>query len=228
MKAIILCAGKGTRLEPLTLETPKTLLPVKDTPILEHILNELPSQISEVFLIVDYLSEKIESFVNEKKDSFPFQINCVQQIADKKGTLAALYSVKPYIKKNERFLVLNGDDLIKKYDLEKIISLPRAFATQKKIMPHYHKVISQNGFLDSFQSQTEIENKNGVMVATGIYILDSDIFDFEPVGTTGSEIGIPQTILKNKDLYPIQTVEFSSWNPINTIEHLEEANKVSQ
>ena len=63
MKAIILCAGRGTRLQPLTDTVPKTLLTVKNKPILQHILENLPDQIDEVFLVVDYLKEKIIEFI---------------------------------------------------------------------------------------------------------------------------------------------------------------------
>ena len=48
MKCIILAAGEGTRMLPLTLETPKPMLKVLDKPILEHIINDLPDEIDEV------------------------------------------------------------------------------------------------------------------------------------------------------------------------------------
>jgi NDP-sugar pyrophosphorylase family protein len=224
MKAIILCAGRGTRLQPLTDTTPKTLLEVKGKPILDHILHELPNDITEVFLIVDYLADIIEKHVEEKV--YPFSISCVQQIADKKGTLAALLSVKDYLKDGERFLILNGDDLVKKCDLEKLIAYDRSFAVQKTIMPRYYKVTTKDGLLESFDPQNEEEKIAGVSIATGSYVLDTKIFDFEPRLLTGNEIGIPQTILDNKDIYPTHVVEFDSWVPINSKEDLDKVNNI--
>ncbi len=224
MKAIILCAGRGTRLQPLTDTTPKTLLEVKGKPILDHILEELPNDITEVFLVVDYLADIIRNHV--QKISYPFSITCVQQIPDKKGALAALLSVKDYLKDGERFLIVNGDDLIKKYDLEKLLAYGRALAVQKTIMPRYYKVATKDGLLESFNSQNEEEKIEGVPIATGSYILDTRIFDFEPRLLTGNEIGIPQTILDNKETYPTHVVLFDSWIPINSKDDLDKVNNI--
>lgn len=223
MKAIILCAGRGTRLKPLTDTTPKTLLPVQGEPILRHILRELPEDITEVFLVIDYLGEKIQDFVKNK--SYPFSISCVEQIPYKKGTGAALLSVKPFINKGERFLVLNGDDLIKKRDLENLLLHPRSFQVQHAILPGHYKIVSREEFLSHFEPQTDEEKEKGALVATGAYVLDSNFFDFEPREVWGGEIGIPQTLVAHTHDYPITTVVCTSWEPINTIEHLKRANK---
>ena len=62
MKAVILCAGEGERMKPATSNTPKPLLLVGDKPILFYIFNSLPSDITEVFLIIQ---EKYESLFKE-------------------------------------------------------------------------------------------------------------------------------------------------------------------
>jgi NDP-sugar pyrophosphorylase family protein len=226
MKAIILSAGRGTRLQPLTNTTPKSLLQVKNKPILEHILNNLPADISEVFIVVDYLSDHIKSFVDIAQDNYSFTIKCINQIKDKKGTMAALLSVRDSLIDNERFLVLNGDDIIEKKDIEKMLPYERSFGVQKMIMPNYYKVVSKNGFLNTFENQNETEKKVGVPIATGTYLIDTNIFNFTNRLLKGDEIGIPQTIIDNKDVYPINVVEFHSWKPINTIEDLEKVNHV--
>lgn len=225
MKAIILCAGRGTRLQPLTDTTPKTLLLVKGKSILEHILENLPDEIHEVILIVDYLQEQIISFCKENAHKFHFSLRCVPQIKDQKGTLAALLSVRHLISQGERFLVLNGDDLVAKSDLEKMLIHHRSFAVQHAVMPNYYKVEDQNGILNSFAKQTEQEQKNGVRIATGTYVLDDQIFDFPYTFLKGNEIGIPQTILQHKNMYSVSVVEFSTWKPINTIDDFEEVDR---
>jgi NDP-sugar pyrophosphorylase family protein len=222
MKAIILCAGRGTRLQPLTDTTPKTLLDVKGKPILQHILENLPDQIEEVFLVVDYLKENIIDFI--ARHNSDIKIQCVQQFHEKKGTLAALFSVKDFLEPGERFLVLNGDDLVSKIDLEKMLKHNRSFGIQKMIMPNYYKVVESKGLLDSFETQNEQEKKEGVLIATGTYLLDTEIFNFPYKLLKGDEIGIPQTILEQKKKYPINLVEFSTWTPINTIQDLENIN----
>lgn len=226
MKAIILAAGKGTRLRPLTYEAPKPLLHVHGRPILEHILSELPEVITEVYVVVDHLKDQLYAFaetVNVQK-KFPARIFCIEQLPDEKGTLAALKSVKHVLVPNEKFLVLNGDDLVKRHDLEKMFNHERAFAVQHTtLMPRYHKVTRNNGVLYDFVPQTGDEQQAGAHVATGTYLIDTQIFDFEPRLLHGGEIGIPQTILDHKNVYPVTVVDFESWTPINSIEDLERA-----
>lgn len=222
MKAIILCAGRGTRLQPLTDTIPKTLLRVKGKPILQNILENLPDQIDEVFLVVDYLKENIIDFM--AKYHSDLKIQCVQQNHEQKGTLAALFSVKDFLTTGERFLVLNGDDLVLKSDLEKMFEYDRSFGIQKMVMPNYYKVVGDNGLLDSFVSQNDQEKIEGVFIATGTYVLDTEIFNFPYKLLKGDEIGIPQTILEQKKIYPINLVDFSTWTPINTIQDLENVN----
>ncbi len=61
MKGMILAVGEGTRMRPLTLDTPKILLPVGGVPIIEHILRWLRKHgISEVAVNLSHLGEKIE------------------------------------------------------------------------------------------------------------------------------------------------------------------------
>lgn len=227
MKAIILAAGKGTRLIPLTLETPKPLLIVRGLPILEHILNELPDLIDEVIIVTDHLHQKILNFVNSKKYKLPIQL--VPQIQNEIGTMAALKSARSFLREGERFLVLNGDDLVIKNDLEKMLENERSFGVfNTNILPRYYKVVEKDDLLDSFQLQTEQEKINGVFIATGTYVLDTQIFNFETRLLSGGEIGIPQTLVDNKDSYPVNIIHFESWRPINSIADLEKENSIEK
>ena len=59
MKVIILAAGEGTRMRPLTTDTPKPLLDISGKKIIERIIESLPDEIDEVVINVDYLKEKL-------------------------------------------------------------------------------------------------------------------------------------------------------------------------
>ena len=108
MKCIILAAGEGTRMKPLTNEIPKPMLKISGKPILEHILDSLPDNIDEVILVVGYLKEKI---VNYFGDEFgKFKIKYVFQ-EGKLGTYRALELCKDLIINDERFLMMYADDL---------------------------------------------------------------------------------------------------------------------
>ena len=95
MKAIILAAGEGTRLKPLTLDIPKSLISIGGKPIIDRIFESLPDEIDEVFIVVGHLKEKIKSHLGDnfrgKKVSYANQI-------DKHGTFGALLSKRNLVR----------------------------------------------------------------------------------------------------------------------------------
>ena len=67
MKAVILAGGKGTRLRPLTYSVPKPLLPYKQKPILEHIINKLKSHgITDIIISIGHLGYQIKNYFGAK------------------------------------------------------------------------------------------------------------------------------------------------------------------
>ena len=218
MKAVILAAGVGSRLHPLTLETPKPLIEVAGKPIIDRVLDSLPDQISEVILVVGHLKEKIKLHLGQ--EYLGRKIIFVDQ-GEKKGTFGALLSTQNLL--NDKFLVLNGDDLYNREELEKFTREERAFGLQKMMMPNYYAVLTDKaGFVTGFE-----KNSNGEkFVATGVYLLDPEIFRHKGVLVYGGELGLPQTILAQKEMFHIKAIVTEKWLPINSFEDLERANKL--
>ncbi len=221
MKAIILAAGRGTRLKPLTDNTPKTLISVGNKTILERILDSLPEEIDEVIIVADYLMDQIEAFA-EMHSSDRRRIKVIRQDGVKKGTMSALLSAKPHLA-NERFLVINGDDIHEKKWLEEMLRHERSFGAQMMNMPGYHAVREKDGFISHLERGVFDQM---VPVATGTYVLDEKIFDIEPVVLRDGEIGLAQTIMVYKDSYPVKYIETTGWIPINSHEDLDLAEKI--
>ena len=74
--ALILCAGYGKRLNPLTLTTPKPLLRINEITLLENCINLIHSlEINKILINTFYLSQKIEQFIKDKKFNLFFYIN---------------------------------------------------------------------------------------------------------------------------------------------------------
>ena len=93
MKAVILAAGKGTRMGALTKHTPKPMIHVSGKPVLEHIIRRMmTSGVTDFVLVTKYLAEQIEAYFGDGRD-FGTRIEYVEQI-DKYGTGAALLSAK--------------------------------------------------------------------------------------------------------------------------------------
>ena len=102
MKVIILAAGQGTRLLPITLETPKPLIEIAGRPIIDRIFQSLPDSIDEAIIVVEHLKEKIISHLGESFNGM--KVRYVDQI-NKKGTFAALLSAKDLLEENNQHLV---------------------------------------------------------------------------------------------------------------------------
>lgn len=111
MKAVILAAGEGTRLRPLTLTRPKHLFPIAGKPLLEHTIRALKNTgINEVLIVVGYLKEKIiETLGNGEK--FGIKIVYTEQ-PTVLGTAHAASLAEKFVN-NQPFLLINGDVITK-------------------------------------------------------------------------------------------------------------------
>ena len=124
MKAIILSAGEGSRMRPLTLTKPKTMLPVAGKPIIQYNIESLRDNgIKDILLIVTYKEEMVRDYFGDGSD---FGVNITYQTQkDFLGTANAIGYGKDFIK--DSMIVLNGDiildneiihEIIKKYKLD--------------------------------------------------------------------------------------------------------------
>src|SRR3989344_539802 len=98
MKAIILAAGEGIRMRPLTNNTPKPMLLLKGKPLLEHIIESLPKQVNEIILVVGYLHHQIHNHFHHFFEGF--KIDYVIQ-SEKTGTYDALKLCSHLLDDNE-------------------------------------------------------------------------------------------------------------------------------
>lgn len=118
-KAVILAAGEGNRMRPLTFTRPKVMLPIANKPILEHLMGEMiKSGINEFIFIVGYHDEQIRDyFLDGTKWGTSIQY-CNQRTQS--GTADALKMVKGLV--NDNFLLANGDMIIESLDIRKLAS----------------------------------------------------------------------------------------------------------
>ena len=100
MQAVILAAGKGTRLKPLTDSIPKSLIEVNGSPIIEQTLKALPSSVHEIFIVVGHLKEKIKEHLGNEWDGK--KIYYIEQ-DELDGTGSALHLVTSRL--HEKFIV---------------------------------------------------------------------------------------------------------------------------
>lgn len=220
MKAVILAAGKGMRLRPLTLNKPKCMVEIAGKPILEHIFDFLPDSIDEAILIVGYESEKIKSYLGKKFRGK--KINYVtQDIAS--GTAHALQLACPFLDPEQKFLLIYADDLHDKKSIERCVKHPRGLLVYESPNPQNFGVI----ITDKNQKIVEIEEKpekpKSNLVAAGIYVLDNHIFEYEAEQRKNGEYCLTTMIQKMIKDYDVVAEKTSFWLPVGFPEDINKA-----
>ncbi|MBN1169158.1 NTP transferase domain-containing protein [Candidatus Woesebacteria bacterium] len=174
-KAIIMAAGKGTRLSPLTETVPKPIVRSMGTSTLEENLDNLADVADKVVLVVGYLKEKIIDYIGDNYHGL--EIKYVDQ-HKLKGTAHAAYSAKE-IFGDSQIIILNGDDVYEKNVIEKIASL-EAGGVAGKVTENWQnygilKADSEGHFEKIVEKPKEFV---GDLVNIGCYKVDSAFFDY--------------------------------------------------
>lgn len=209
MQCVILAAGKGTRLRPLTDTTPKPLVKVADAPLLDHIVKSLPSAIDELIIVHGYLGEQIEEHCGQNYFGRP--VSYVHQ-EEQKGTGHALWLCKDKIK--GRFLFMFADDIHGASDLARVMSYTRSMLTYTTPTPERFGVVVRNpdGTLAEFVEKSKHPPSN--LASTGVFVLDENIFTFPPTVLMNGEFYHTDMIREYAKHYPIAAIEQETWVPV--------------
>ena len=117
MKAVILAAGEGSRMRPLTYSRPKVMLPIANKPILEHLLIEAKQAgIKEFIFIVGYCDEQVRDYFGSGK-AWGISISYCNQ-RKQMGTADALRNIEGLI--DGKFLVMNGDIIVGREEIKRL------------------------------------------------------------------------------------------------------------
>ncbi|HWB34149.1 MAG TPA: sugar phosphate nucleotidyltransferase [Candidatus Paceibacterota bacterium] len=219
MQAVILAAGEGTRMRPLTLTTPKPLITVAGMPILEHVVRALPDEVDEIIVVVKYLQEQIRAYCG---DNFCGKRVVYVEQGEKKGTAAALEYARPRL--GERFMITFADDLLAKKDLEELLTHEYSWLVAHSDTPERFGVVSlnQDGTLRTIIEKPEHPETN--LISTGVGVVTQKIFEYAP-SNHGEETGIPGMITALAKTTPVHVVKASFWQPVGYPEHIAEAER---
>ncbi len=181
MKAIILSAGEGSRMRPLTLTKPKTMLPVAGKPIIQYNIESLRDNgIKDILLIVRYKEDMVRNYFG---DGSEFGVNISYKTQkDFLGTANAISYGEDFI--DDSLIVLNGDiilddeiihEIIKKYNYLTPDTL--MLLTEVEDPSAFGVVEIENGNIKSIVEKPKREEAPSNLVNAGIYIFNKDIFD---------------------------------------------------
>lgn len=127
MNALLLSAGEGVRLRPLTLETPKCLLPlIKDEPILKYWIDTLiGAEIDEIYVNVYWLKDKIKEYVNGLSQDIKSKVFLYEETTRLEPVGEVLAKLNCCL--GEEFLVINSDTYIERNEVYKFVKLAKIY-----------------------------------------------------------------------------------------------------
>jgi len=180
VKAVIIAGGLGTRLRPLTNNTPKPMLPIGEKPILEHLVNwTKKGGIKSVILCVSYLRESIEDYFG---DGEKFGVKIEYAISKKQlATAGQLKTAEKFI--DDDFVCMYGDSIFN-FSLRSMIkqhSIKKPFVTMslneyKTTLPYGVIETSKKGKVVNWNEKPEIKAN----VNMGCYIMNPQVFNLIP------------------------------------------------
>ena len=223
MRALILAAGRGSRLRPLTETVPKPMVSLRGVPLLEYTLSILPSQVDQIVIVVGWLSHKIQNYFGagnaQRRIEYVFQ-------SEPRGTFHALKQAEDILGKDD-FLVVSGDDVYCAKDLARVASSSNlSLLVNKTNQPERFGIckVNERGLLLSIVEKPKVFC--GDLANIGVYKLDHSIFK-EPVitGLNGEEVLAPM-IGALSSRRKIEVVRASFWHPIADIEDWQRAQKI--
>lgn len=205
----------------LTREVAKPMLKIKGKPILEHKLNALPKEITEIIFVVGYRGEQIMNYF--KKSWGGRKITYVVQ-KNLNGTGGAVHLVKSFVA--EKFVVMMGDDLYHKKDIQKILKHDLA------ILGHEVEDIGQFGIIktDGRKNMIDVVEKpkksKDKLANTGLYVLNKKFFEHELASIGNGEYGLPQTLAQMSKKHKIKVEKATNWFPIGNPDDLKKAEEI--
>jgi len=226
MKAIILAGGLGTRLRPLTDQTPKPLLPISGKPIIEHaILNFKKHGIKDVILSIGYRAPMIQEYFG---DGSKWGVNIEYCIEDTPlGTGGALKKAAQNIK--ETLLAINGDNLadfdwtgaIKTHQTNNAKITLQLFPVED--VTKYGIARLDDGKIIEFIEKPTVEQAPSNLNNAGGYILESEILEVLPEGFCMIEKDCFEKLAANGVVFAHH--HNGQWYPTDTIEKYSHADK---
>ena len=199
MKAMILAAGKGTRVRPLTYDLPKPMIPILGKPVMAYLVEHLAKYgVTEIMVNVSYLHEKIEEYFGEGHQfgvqigySFEGYTNdegeVVPQPIGSAGGLKKIQEFGGFFV--ETTVVLCGDALID-LDLKSALFEHRrkgalaSIITKEvpwdKVSSYGVVVADADGRITAFQEKPSAADAKSNFISTGIYIFEPEVIDMIP------------------------------------------------
>lgn len=230
--AVVLAAGRGSRLGPLTETRPKPMVPLANRPIVGHVLDALSrAGVTDVVLVVGYRRDRIQSYVGDGA-RWDLDVTYVVQNAPL-GTGDALARAEGHV--GESFLVVNGDTVIEAALVERLLAVSDAGESAVTVIDtdragSYGAVDVEDGRVVGITETEVVEASSSVLVNAGVYAMTDRVFDVIAEARTGggagaSELGVTSLVDRlAADERPRTLRVESGWLPVNYLWDVVNAN----
>ena len=198
MKAMILAAGKGTRIRPITYTIPKPLIPILQKPVMEFLVELLRTHgFDQIMVNVSHLANEIENYFRDGQKfgvhiaySFEGRIedgNLIGEALGSAGGMKRIQDFNPFF--DDTFVVLCGDALIDldlaaavKWHREKgaIATIVMKSVPKEQVSSYGVVVTDETGRVKAFQEKPSVNEALSTDINTGIYIFEPEIFKYIP------------------------------------------------
>ena len=195
-KVLILAGGEGVKFRPLTYELPKSLLPIKGKPLLEHTLSSLKAQgLTDIYISTAHLGEKIEDYFGDGA-KWGLRIKYLKQAEVKSGTAQPVLQAQKEF--TEPFIVIYGDvltqvnylDLLDFHNSHRGIATMALTSVEKPSM--WGVATIEGNRIKSFEEKPGKGKTRSHLINAGIYVLDPQVFKYIE----------PKSTRLEKDLFP--------------------------
>ncbi|MDG5775761.1 bifunctional sugar-1-phosphate nucleotidylyltransferase/acetyltransferase [Haloarculaceae archaeon H-GB2-1] len=221
MQAVILAAGEGTRMRPLTDATPKPMLPVADRPLAAHTADAaVEAGVDELILVVGYEQDLVREFFGAEYRGVPVSY-AVQD--EQLGTAHAVRMARDHLEGD--FVVLNGDDLYDTGGLAALFETSPSIGAYPVDDPRPFGVFETNG--DAVTSIVEKpDDPPSNLVNVGAYHFPAEAREWLDVEMSErGEYEITDVLARVIDEYEVETVDIDRWLGVGRPWELLEANE---
>ena len=226
--AVVMAGGKGTRLHPLTLNTPKPLLKVGKETILDNILQNLEGNgIHDVVLAVNHFADQIVDHVGDGS-SHNLSVNYLQE-ERALGTAGGLTLMDE--KPENSFLVMNGD-LLTELDFRSLMKFHRESNCCMTVCVRRHSIKIPYGVIQMATDNLTIDQvvekpDHEFLVNAGIYMLEPKMIDLIPKGEFFDMVQLMNAALANGwNVGAFPVLEY--WKDIGQHDQIQEARQYTQ
>lgn len=172
MKCVVLAAGEGKRMHPLTYTRPKVMLPIANKPLLEwNLLNARDAGLKEFLFVVGYKSEMVRNYFGDGKQ---WDVN-IQYVNQGKalGTAHAISMAEAFV---DDFVVLCGDTIFGAHDIQNIVNKESSMGLVEVENPDEYGLVKTKG-TNVVKIYEKMEKPFSNVINAGIYHFSKSIFD---------------------------------------------------